>query len=438
MFTEDFKQTPYWWERTPRPTDTECALPNSAEALIVGSGYSGLSAAIQTARHGRHTVVVDAEPAGWGCSSRNGGQVSTSLKPSFQQLAKKFGAERALAILQEGNHAVAWLEDFIHQNRIQCDYQKVGRFHAAHTPAAFRQLSQKINATPAQLKVGAYLVSARQQRQEIGSEKYHGGAVYPRHASLDPARYHQGLLACAQANGVEIVTQCRVQAIQNKTADGKKARNGAGNFQVTTSKGVITAADIVLATSGYTGRVTPWQQRRIIPIGSYVIATEPLPQDCLARLIPQHRVVTDTRKLVMYYRLCPQRRRLLFGARVSLKETNLRHSARLLRRQMVDIFPALQNARISHSWMGLVGYTFDAMPHIGKHHGMYYSMGYCGSGISLASYFGMRVGLQVVGNPRGNTALDGLPFPSRLYYRGNPWFLAPSILVYRWRDGLLR
>ncbi len=433
IFTADFREAPYWWERTPRPggggdggggDGDGDAPPGDADVVIVGSGYTGLSAAIQTAQHGRHTVVLDAEAAGWGCSSRNGGQVSTSIKPGFPLLAKKFGADAALNILREGNNALSWIEAFIRDNEIDCDYRKVGRFHAAHTAKAFDELRQKIDDIPPQLNIGAYPVAPHEQRREIGSAFYHGGVVYPHHASLDPGRYHRGLLECAQAKGVEVVSHCRVESIKKRGA----------RFTVETSKGNITAGDVVVATSGYTGGATPWQRRRIIPIGSYMIATEALPAETVARLIPNDRVVTDTRKLVVFYRTCPERRRLLFGGRVSLKETDLRRSARLLRRQMLDIFPELAAARISHSWMGFVGYTFDAMPHTGKHDGIFYSMGYCGSGISLASYFGMRTGLKVLNDPKGNTALDTLTFPARLYYRRNPWFLAPSICYYHWRD----
>ena len=424
IFTPDFKETPYWWERTPRPQDTNTALPDSADVVIVGSGYTGLSAAIQTAGHGRHSVVIDAQQAGWGCSSRNGGQVSTSIKPGFPLLSKKFGAKAALEILREGNNAAAWVESCIRQNNIDCDYQKVGRFHAAYTPKAFEVLKQKISEIPRELNVGAYPVEPREQQREIASARYHGGVVYPHHASLDPGRYHQGLLECAKSKGAEIVGQCKVGQIKSQN----------NRFRIETSSGTITADDVIVATSGYTGAATPWQQRRIIPVGSYLIATEPLPESTVARLIPNNRVVTDTRKLVVYYRTCPERRRIIFGGRVSLKESSLHKSALLLRQQLVGLFPELESARISHSWMGFVGYTFDEMPHIGKHNGIHYSMGYCGSGISLSSYFGMKTGLKVIGDPRGATALDGLPFRGRPYYRGNPWFLAPSIFYYRWRD----
>ncbi len=429
IFSDDFKASPYWWERSPRPQTGSDSLPASADVVIIGSGYTGLCAAIQTAGHGRHTIVVDAQDAGWGCSSRNGGQISTSIKPTYPQLAKKYGADAAMDLLREGNHALNWVESVVRDNHIDCDFRRVGRFYGAHSKTAFAALQDRVRRIPEALNAAPRIIQPGEQHTEIGSDYYHGGVVFPHHASLDPGRYHRGLLECAISAGAEVVSHCKVGNIQ--TSRGQNRRE---SFTVTTAKGVIAARDVIVATSGYTSGVTPWQRRRIIPIGSYVIATEPLPQGLAEKLIPNQRVVTDTLKLVVYYRTCPQRKRLLFGGRVSLNETDCRVSASRLHELMVCRFPELESVKISHSWMGIVGYTFDQMPHLGQNRGIYYSMGYCGSGIALASYFGMKTGLKVVGHPHGETAFDGLAFPGRIYYRRKPWFLAPSIACYRYID----
>lgn len=424
LFTPDFKLTPFWWDRTPRPDPSESVLPKNADVVIIGSGYTGLSAAVETAKRGRHTVVIDTEDAGWGCSSRNGGQISNSIKPSFSQLKSKYGEDTALAILMEGKHALDWVESVVNKNKIDCDFRRTGRFYGTHSPAALNTLRKKIESAPRQLRHDAYIVERYEQHSEIGSDYYHGGAVYPHHASIDPGRYHQGLLDSAKASGAEIVSHCEAKHISSD-------RDG---HRVETSKGIILTKQVIVATSGYTTGLTPWQRRRIIPIGSYIIATEPLANGLPETLIPKSRVITDMLKLVVYYRLCPQRKRILFGGRVSLSETNPEASAPKLRELMLRRFPQLESVKISHSWMGFVGYTFDQMPHIGTHNGIHYSMGYCGSGISLASYFGMKTGLKAVGDPEGKTAVDHLTFPSRPWYRRKPWFLAPSVIYYRWRD----
>ena len=152
------------------------------------------------------------------------------------------------------------------------------------------------------------------------------------------------------------------------------------------------------------------------------------------RLMPKNRIVSDSRKVVYYYRASPDRKRILFGGRVSHKETDPRASAPLLHADMVAVFPELAGIRISHSWCGFVAYTFDELMHVGKHEGVHYAMGYCGAGVGTSGYFGMRVGQQVLGLAEGRTALDGLAFQTRPLYTGNPWFLAPSVRYYRWRD----
>ena len=424
IFSPDFKPEPYWWDHVPRPALPEAGLPAKVDVAIVGSGYTGLSAALQTARGGRDTLVLDAEDAGWGCSTRNGGQISTSIKPDFEELARRHGPEHAAAILREGQNSLAWVADFVAAEKIDCDFRVVGRFHAAHNPAQYEALARRLQQQPKGLEVEADLIPRAEQRRELGSDAYFGGVVYRRHASVDPARFHQGMLERALAAGARVVPRCPVTAIR---------RDGAG-FLIETPRGTVAARTAVIATNGYTGPVTPWLRRRVIPIGSYVIATEPLARDLMARLMPKDRIVSDTRKVVYYYRASPDGRRIVFGGRVSHNETDPRISAPLLHAELVRIFPELAATKVSHSWCGFVAYTFDELAHVGERDGLFYAMGYCGSGVGMAGYLGMRVGQQVLGRKEGATAFDGLAFQSRPYYAGNPWFLAPAIMYYRWRD----
>lgn len=424
MFTSDCKMEPYWWDKVPCPPRSDRAPPKKVDVAVIGSGYTGLNAALQTARGGRHTVVLDAEAAGFGCSTRNGGQISTSIKPSFDELASRHGAERATGIIREGQASLAWIGEFVRVEGIDCDFAVVGRFHAAHNPAQYEALAERTASQPKGLAVEAHMVPRAEQRRELGTDAYHGGVVYPRHASIDPARYHQGLLDRVTRAGAEVVSHCPVTAVDRQ----------AGGFWLHTPRGTVEARDVVVATNGYTSELTPWLRRRVIPIGSYMIATEPLDGALVDRLMPRNRIVSDSRKVVYYYRASPDRRRILFGGRVSLSETNPRLSGPKLHADLVQIFPELAAARISHSWCGFIAFTFDALLHAGRHDGMYYAMGYCGSGVGTASYMGMRIGQQVLGLAEGRTAFDGLGFETRPLYTGNPWFLAPSIAYYRWRD----
>lgn len=415
---------PYWWDEVPRPAMAQAPLPATVDVAVIGAGYTGLHAALQTARGQRSTLVLDAEEAGWGCSTRNGGQVSTSIKPSFALLSRRHGPKLAFDILKEGQRSLAWIGEFIRSEAIACDFGAVGRFHAAHNAAQYEALAARVTQQPKGLEVQAHMVPRTEQRTELGTDVYWGGAVYAQHCSVHPARYHQGLLDRALAAGVQVAPHSPVTGI---VREGK-------HFRVNTGRGSVLARDVVVATNGYTGRATPWLQRRVIPIGSYMIATEELPEGMMDRLIPKNRIVSDTRKVVYYYRASPDRKRILFGGRVSHQETDPRISGPKLHADMVRVFPELAGTRISHSWCGLVAYTFDELMHVGRHEGMYYAMGYCGAGVGTASYFGMRVGQQVLGLREGRTALDGLAFQTRPLYTGNPWFLAPSVLYYRWRD----
>lgn len=418
------KQTPFWHEALgPAPAMAD-RPPARADVVIVGSGYTGLNAALVTARGGRSTVVLDAGDAGFGCSTRNGGQISTSIKPSLARLTARFGAERARAIRGEGEQALRWIADFTRSEGIDCDFRHAGRFHAAHTPAEYETLVRDADRMRREEGIESFAVPRSEQRRELGSDSYFGGVVFSKHCSLHPAKYHRGLLRCALAAGAQIVPHCAAGRIE-RTAQG---------FRVHTSLGIVAARDVIVATNGYTGSLMPWLQRRVIPIGSYIIATEELPESLVDELFPTDRIASDTCKVLYYYRASPDRRRILFGGRVSARETDTAQSGPLLQQNMVRIFPQLAGRAITHSWSGIVAYTFDELAHTGVHDGVHYALGYCGSGVSMASYLGMRLGQKVLGMPDGQTALDGLPHPSRPLYTGRPWFLPAVVSYYRWQD----
>ena len=426
IWGQGWQDTSFWLDGLPAPEVQDDTLPASVDVLIVGSGYTGLNAALETARGGRSTLVLDAAPLGHGCSTRNGGQISTSIKPSLAKLTAKYGIQRARAIRQEGANSLEWIEDRVQSEGIDCDFRRVGRFHAAHTPKSYEDLVREAEQLTREEGIETHAVPRADQRSELGTDVYHGGVVFPRHASLNPGRYHRGLLEAARRSGVQAVGDCEVTHIK---------RVGEG-FEVTTARGVVRARDVIAATNGYSGTLLPWLRRRIIPIGSYVIATEPLPRDLVDRLFPKDRIASDTCKVVYYFRASSDRTRIVFGGRVSANETDPAISGPRLYRDMCRIFPELRDYRIAHSWMGTVAYSFDELAHTGVHDGIHYAMGYCGSGVSMASYLGMRLGQKVLGLKEGRTALDELPFPTRPLYTGKPWFLPPVVAWYRWRDGL--
>lgn len=419
------KATPYWWEDAPRAPRDDTVLPRQADVVVIGGGYTGLSAARETARAGRNTVVIDAEAIGWGCSSRNGGQVSTSIKPAFSDLSGKHNEDLAFRIRREGINALDFTRDLIRSEGIDCDWRQVGRFHAAHTRKHYDALAAAAKDQPKGLEVAMEMVPKAEQGGELASPLYHGGMVVPGTGAVHPAKLADGLASLARQAGATLISHARVDGI---TRDG-------GRLRVHTKRGDIDAGDVLIATNGYTGTPFAWQRRRVIPIGSYILATEPLAGGA-RRYIPRERMISDTRRVVIYYRSSPDGQRLLFGGRARLSENNPLKCLPKLHSMMCEIHPDLRSARVTHAWMGFVAYTFDKLPHIGNQDGLWYAMGYCGSGVSLANYFGTRIGQQIVGKPEGRTALDGLTFETRPLYDGRPWFLAASVGWFRLLDQL--
>jgi len=421
LYTDDYKSEPYWLEGVTSLDVQDSTLPEKADVVVIGSGYTGLHTALQTARAGRKTVVIDKGNIGCGCSTRNGGQVSSSIKPDIEELTKFFGQDCAKAIRREGENALNWIETFIKDEAIDCDFERNGLYYAAHTPRHYELIARDTEILQREDGIEAFAVSEQDQRTELGSNAYFGGVVFPNHAALHAAKYHSALAKKVSDAAGLLVSHCNANSIV------RHASSGDSQFSIKTSKGTIKARNVMIATNGYTGELTPWLQRRLIPIGSYVIATEPLAKEKIDSLFPTARPVCDTCKVVYYYRASPDRTRVLFGGRVSANETNPMVSAPRLHQQMCRIFPELEHTRISNSWTGTVSYTFDSMAHTGIFNGMHYALGYCGSGISLSSYLGMRAGQKIIEHADGATAFDNLPFPSRPLYRGKPWFLPAAL-----------
>ncbi|WP_254446828.1 FAD-binding oxidoreductase [Ruegeria sp. HKCCD8929] len=421
---DNVRHMAFWQDQLGPDTVAPPQLPERTDVLVVGSGYTGLSAAIQTARGGRSTLVLDAEDLGFGCSTRNGGQISTSVKPSLSKLTKMFGAQTARAIRAEGASALEWLADFMESEALDCDFKRSGRYHAAHTPQHYEMLVRDAEKMRRDEGIDCFAVPRDEQRSELGSDIYFGGVVFPKHSAVDPAKMHREFLRKAREAGAQAIGNCAVLDIE-KRPDG---------FVVTTAQGKVRAKDVIVATNGYSTNLVPWLRRRIIPIGSYIIVTEELPQDTIDTLFPTDRIASDTCKVLYYYRATPDRKRVLFGGRVSAVETDTTASAPLLYEKMCKTFPELRGCKVSHSWSGTVAYSFDELAHTGVHDGIHYAQGYCGSGVSMASYLGMRVGQKVLGLAEGQTAFDSLQYPTRPFYAGKPWFLPAAVAYYRWVD----
>jgi glycine/D-amino acid oxidase-like deaminating enzyme len=268
------------------------------------------------------------------------------------------------------------------------------------------------------------MVPASATSSEVATRIYHGGRIIPKNAGVHPALYHQGLLERARNAGVTVAPRSPVTDIAR----------GMDAFAVTTPRGRVKAGNVIVASNGYTGPVTQDFRRRLIPVGSYMIATEPLPPETMRRLFPNNRNITDTKHVLYYFRPSPDRTRILFGGRAAVWETDTRISGRTLHRYMTGVFPELAEVKLSHSWTGNVAFTFDRLPHVGVRDGIHFAMGYNGSGVAMATYLGHKTAQRILGKTDARTAFDDLEFPAPAWYSGTPWFLPLVAAWYRVRD----
>jgi glycine/D-amino acid oxidase-like deaminating enzyme len=415
--------TPYWWLTVDRAALPTSGLPDRADIAIVGSGYTGVSAALALARAGRSVVVIDSQRIGEGASTRNAGMATVTLKTSPAELARKLGQETAAAIFREALGAAPALAALIEREKISCGYRKTGVYLAAARPSHYDALARSGEALAA-FGIVTEMVPAARQQEEFGALGYFGGRLQPDVGALNPAQYHFGLAQrCAEA-GVTFVERVQATLLD---------RNISG-WHVHTSAGVIDAGELIIATNGYTGALVPWLRRRLVPVGSHMIVTEPLPPDHVAALIPRGRLVLDSKKMLNYARLTPEGDRLIFGGRVNLRPIDPRESARLLHRALVERFPALADVAITHSWGGNVAFTFDYLPHIGSHDGLHYALGYNAQGLAMATHFGQLLAQRILAPDKTQSAFPDREFPTRPFYTGRPWFLPLLGEWYRFQD----
>lgn len=430
IFHPDFQARPFWWEAFEPQADDLAPVPKEARVAIVGAGYGGLACALELAKNGIEAVVLDAEAPGAGASTRNGGMVSGGVTVGRRYSGKDDPA-RLARLYEDAADSFSLIEKLIEEEAIDCEWTKSGRFAGAWCRAHFEAMQAKAELLNAHAQAGAYVLPRARQREEIGSDYYHGGLVVTRSAHLHPAKYFRGLLEACRRRGITICAKAPVNRL---------ARNGTG-WTVETARGTVTAGDVVAATNGYTGDVTPQLKRRVIPVNSYIIATEELPEDLAHGLMPRNKSVYDSRRVLTYYRLSGDRRRLVFGGRAKFGHYDPTDIAPVLYQFMTDRFPQLQGTRITHAWTGYVAFTFDETPHMGTLDGLHYALGCNGSGVAMMTYLGTQVARKIAGVANAHCAFDSPDFPDHWAYSGDPWFVPWLGRYYRaldWFDRAFR
>lgn len=421
---EMVKPDPYWWEAAPRPEGEPPALPEKADVVIVGAGFTGLSAGLTLARAGRDVVVLEKDRPGEGASSRNGGIASGNLKLGFGGMIKAYGLERAKQIHAEGVEARLDLARFIEAENIDCDWKLVGRFTGAMRPKHYDSLGRETDLMNKHLDMGAEMVSKAEQHREIGSDLYHGGQVRHDIGGLHPGRFHQGILDRAREAGVAVHGHTPMTNIQR---DGEE-------YTVATERGTIRARDVIVATNGYTGAATPWLRKRIVPIPSQIIATDPIPKETMDRLMPKRRMLGETRNLYHYFRPSPDGQGIVFGGRAGALTDDPMKKLDHLSRNLIEIFPELDGIGFTHSWWGYTGFTFDFLPKLVVKDGVRYAAGFCGSGVIWARWLGAKAAQDIIGNAPAETAFRADDFSTRPLYYGRTWFLPFMVGWYEFKD----
>ena len=387
---------------------------------VVGAGYTGLSAALTLARHGASVVILERYRAGWGASGRNGGFVLPGYKPDPGDLLRRCGLDRTRALLAATHEAIEGLEALIAREALDCGYARRGWITLAAKPRHMRGLEETSRDLRRLLGHETTLLDAAELREEIGSERYHGGLLEPLAGALHPGRYCAGLAGAAARAGAVLVEGVEVLGV---------ARDGGG-ATIVTAAGRLRATEVLVATNGYTGPAFPALRRRVVPVGSYVVATEPLGARA-TEVLPRARVMSDTWNLLHYFRLSDDGR-LVFGGRASFTPASVRKSARILEADLRALFPQLATVPLACAWSGSLGVARDRLPHAGRVDGVHYALAYAGHGVALATWLGARMGDALAG--RGTVPTLAGELPPIPFYRGNPWFLPAVGGYYRMLD----
>jgi glycine/D-amino acid oxidase-like deaminating enzyme len=430
----NIKERNYWLDTVAEPaTGATGALPDKVDVAIVGGGFCGLSAARVLAQRGVRVALLEAESLGWGASSRNGGMVLTGMKLPVPTLIKRYGREVVQRMYAASLESIDLVERIVKEEGIDCDFSRCGHLEVACKQAHFDDYAAAATRIKSEFNHELRIVPKNALQTEIGSQIYFGGMVDETSAGVNPARYVQGLAKAAQRHGASLFEHTRVTNVSCQ-------RNGAGgSFRVETTRGTLSAKEVLLASGAYTAEATPSLRKKVIPIGSYIIATEILPDAIAAEVSPRNRMIYDSKHFLYYYRLTPDNR-MLFGGRAAFfpeSESTVRESAELLRRGMIEVYPQLLNTKVEYVWGGTLDFAMDVMPHSGKIDGMYFALGFAGHGVAAATWMGAKLAGVICGDPDDNPfsriAFPGAPIGLR---SGNTWALPLAGVYYKVLDWL--
>lgn len=422
------KQHIYWHTTVQMPDGNNLTpIPSKADVAIIGGGYTGLSAARTLAKQGVNVVVLEAETIGWGASSRNGGMTLTGLKIAMQTAIQRYGKELAKELFQCSLDSVNIVEQIVKEEKIDCGFSRTGHLLTANKPKHYESLQGEVDFMAKEFNHNLRLVSPKDLRSEIGTDVYHGALVDEVSGGLNPAQYVTGLAGAAAKAGATLCARARVIKIERREK----------RFCIQTERGSLEAESVLVATSGYTGGVTKKLQKKIIPIGSFIIATERLSDELAHELSPKNRMIFDYKHFLNYFRLWDNR--MIFGGRAAFfpeNENTIAQSGEILRREMLQVYPQLKDVKVEYVWGGTLDFAFDQMTHVGEEDGIYYSLGYAGHGVAMATYLGATVADAMMKGNIKEHPFARFEFPSAPLglYNGSPWFLPFAGMYYKILD----
>ncbi|CAD6528849.1 Gamma-glutamylputrescine oxidoreductase [Paraburkholderia kirstenboschensis] len=416
----------YWLDTAP-PFVTACEGPvdGLADVVVIGAGFTGLSAAQALGKRGASVTVVDAGRVGGGASGRNGGQVNTGVAQDFVALAAQLGIERASACYRAFADAVDTVERLIREEQIDCNYIATGKLKLASKPHHLAHLEKTADLIRRTVDTDIELIDGERIRSEVHSDSFHGGLLQRHGGQMHMGKFTVGLAEAAVRYGAKLYENAAVTSI---TKDG-------GGHRVVTARGEVRAKQVLIATGPSRHGPFGWYRRRLAPVGSFIVVTEPLAPELLAKVLPNRRAYTTTRLMHNYFRVTPDSR-LLFGGRARFTASERpsdAKSGRILQQGLAAMFPMLANARIDYCWGGLVDMSVDRLPHAGQHDGIYFSMGYSGHGTQMSTHMGQVMADVMDGredrNPWGESEWAAIPG-----HTGKPWFLPLVGTYYRIKD----
>ena len=422
--------TPYWSDTAAPFRGAEAGpVEGTADVVVVGGGFTGLSAALALGRAGASVVVVEKGRVGGEASGRNGGHVNNGLALDFRGAAARLGLAKARDLYHAFDAGVDLVERIAREEQIACDFRRCGKIKLASKPAHYDKMAATYAVMVRDVDPDLTLVPPEHVRDEVGSDLYHGGLVFGKSAQMHMGKFAAGLADAARRRGAKIYEEAPVTALARE-ADGQ-----AFPHVVTTARGTVRARQVLLATGTSVEGPFGYLRRRVIPVGSFIIATAPLAKAVLDDVMPTRRNATTSLNVGHYFRISPDDR-LIFGGRARFALPDPRSDAKsgvILERGMREAFPQLAGTRVDYCWGGVVDMTADRMPRAGERDGVHYAMGYSGHGVQMSVLMGAAMAEVMGGRPLANPWRD-MAWPAIPGHFGSPWFMPIVGAWYRLKD----